>query len=937
MVLASEDIHIFNPEGDLLKTWSLSDRGRYFESIFVNSQGLIYITTGRGNSVIVYDYDGNLIYLWDYQSVGANFNYALDISIDINGFIYISNAWSNNLFKFTSQGELLETYILSTNYFDIDNEFRIYTQTEGGIDVYTLGGSLILNIPGWNTSSIQLFGATDLFIDENYMFVIKRNSVLKFDHNGSWIQSWETLGSENEKIRNARGITVDNVFVYIADNHRIHKFTKTGQWIQSWGTHGSNAGELDHPIGIAVDDNFVYVADSGNYRIHKFTKTGQWIQSWGTHGSNAGELDYPQDIVVDVTYIYVVDSNYLSSNTRRIQKFTKDGTWIQSFGSYGFNEGQFALPRGIDIDLNGNVYVADESGWFNVHKFSSQGSFLGRWSSYGVQPGYMRSAVGIAIFPNVLVGVIEEDGIITIFRPMTVSHPHATISHLSSRYLAPSDVLIARGIGQDSDHTPEITGYRWISDKDGQLATTAVMTRSAATLSPGTHVLSLQVQDSEGLWSEAVSTSIYVDMTPDVAWTMLLYLAGDYADGRQLLRQFQTRLSVLYNSFTNPHVRIVVQLDGPESDDTRRFFLTPGTGNTSPTVTEVSIPEQTMDDPQALAAFLQWGQTAFPAPNYYLAIADHGQAAQGTAWDYTSDLQDDGVKNNSAYLTVHELGQALRMPGVAPVDIIHLDSCSMNLLEVAYELGGQVDYLISSQYLGWNFFAYDRYVDTMGAETQPQTVATAIASRYAQESELYGVPYTISVLNLERTLPTMQALDSLAAELRALINNDPLYRNQIYQVWQQSQRFESTGDYLIDEQDWYVDIVDWASRILVAISNPAVKAHAATLLTELTNTYGFIIASYQSSGNLPPGYAQAAYIDVSEAHGVSIFYPGAYRSSVFDAYINHTLFDFTQDTLWDEFLTAGIAPTPPGTLDPAPDPLTPLQHPTRLYLPFITR
>jgi len=50
--------------------------------------------------------------------------------------------------------------------------------------------------------------------------------------------------------------------------------------------------------------------------------------------------------------------------------------------------------------------------------------------------------------------------------------------------------------------------------------------------------------------------------------------------------------------------------------------------------------------------------------------------------DTASDMIDDGVRNDSAYLTVKELGQALDAPNVAPVDVLHLDACLL------HEFGG---------------------------------------------------------------------------------------------------------------------------------------------------------------------------------------------------------------------------------------------------------
>ncbi len=65
----------------------------------------------------------------------------------------------------------------------------------------------------------------------------------------------------------------------------------------------------------------------------------------------------------------------VDSGNNRVQKFTKDGSHLASFGSAGSDEGQFSSPWGITIDSNGDLFVAD---WGNnrVQKLSAGGTHL---------------------------------------------------------------------------------------------------------------------------------------------------------------------------------------------------------------------------------------------------------------------------------------------------------------------------------------------------------------------------------------------------------------------------------------------------------------------------------------------------------------------------------------------------------------------------------
>jgi hypothetical protein len=398
-------------------------------------------------------------------------------------------------------------------------------------------------------------------------------------------------------------------------------------------------------------------------------------------------------------------------------------------------------------------------------------------------------------------------------------------------------------------------------------------------------------------------------------------------------------LDALRRSFRNTYVRIAIQLDGPGANDTRRMLIAPGTAASPPQITYLDMPEQAMDDPNTLVKFIQWGQDSFPAAHYYLAIANHGQAIQGIAWDTTSDLADDKVLDDSAYLTVRELGQALGDPRVAPIDVLHLDACSMNLLEVAYEVRQRTQVLIASQYLGWSYFAYDEYQGAMGEDTAPDDVARDIAARYAARAGADLHPYTIAALDLRRADPTLRAVDALAAELTALMD-DPGNRALLQRIWHESRKFESNGDYLNSDLDMYMDLLDWASRVQRDVNHPGTRTWAATLIGELTRPQSLIIAGSNRarSNSLPPQYAGGAYIDLTGSNGLSIFYPQRRDTAAFDSYVNDRLFTFTGASRWPDFLVAGLGALPaPGPYERLPGPLAPLGGSPQVFLPLVSR
>ncbi|MFQ3682937.1 PKD domain-containing protein [Roseiflexus sp.] len=203
-------------------------------------------------------------------------------------------------------------------------------------------------------------------------------------------------------------------------------------------------------------------------------------------------------------------------------------------------------------------------------------------------------------------------------------------------------------MGQDSNETSGVAAYQWVSDKDGVIGSSA--TPTVSNLSPGTHAITLRVQDTEDEWSAQVAAkSVYVAPPPEVASTMLLYLSGDYPDptyyslnSALLALAGKNNLGGATGALRNPSIRVAALIDGPASGDTRFVTIEPGTATRPPIYQEVPRGEKAMDNPATLRQFILEGQQTFPAQHYYLAIADHGQGTTGIAWDYTSDRADNG-------------------------------------------------------------------------------------------------------------------------------------------------------------------------------------------------------------------------------------------------------------------------------------------------------
>ena len=90
----------------------------------------------------------------------------------------------------------------------------------------------------------------------------------------------------------------------------------------------------------------------------------------------------------DVTWdragnIFVADGVGKTTGNARVAKFDKDGHFIKSWGSRGSDPGQFNSIRGIVIDAQGNLYVAD-AGNQRIQVFDGDGNVKAQIANIGV-------------------------------------------------------------------------------------------------------------------------------------------------------------------------------------------------------------------------------------------------------------------------------------------------------------------------------------------------------------------------------------------------------------------------------------------------------------------------------------------------------------------------------------------------------------------------
>ena len=134
----------------------------------------------------------------------------------------------------------------------------------------------------------------------------------------------------------------------------------------------SDPGKFNRPSGIAVDSRGnLLVSDTLNHRIQKISRTGEHISSFGTFGSLDGEFNSPWGICLDEKEnLFVAD--HLNN---RVQKFDTNGKHLMTFGNKGTEPELLDHPAGVAVDTDGDIYVTS---WAKnkVNLYDSHGKYL---------------------------------------------------------------------------------------------------------------------------------------------------------------------------------------------------------------------------------------------------------------------------------------------------------------------------------------------------------------------------------------------------------------------------------------------------------------------------------------------------------------------------------------------------------------------------------
>ena len=218
----------------------------------------------------------------------------------------------------------------------------------------------------WNPYAVTLGNAGASFSSPYTVFVNSNNTIFVSNPGSNNIQVWQDYNTTATRIISVMGNNSYGMFV--AANDDIYVNNGAGNRVDKWFGNGtSNLPAMliyGDCFGLFIDTNNTLYCSVGAFHlvgsilIGDMTNTLQLVAGTGCAGSIPECLSSPRGIFVDINYnLYVADRD-----NNRIQKFQsgqRNGSTVAGCGVSGTM--YLNSPTGVVLDQDGYVFIVDSS------------------------------------------------------------------------------------------------------------------------------------------------------------------------------------------------------------------------------------------------------------------------------------------------------------------------------------------------------------------------------------------------------------------------------------------------------------------------------------------------------------------------------------------------------------------------------------------------
>ncbi len=183
----SGEILKYTTDGELLSTFSGDSNTRY-GPLAVDANNILYALNDDEEGLVKLDADGNeLLRVPDLiSSVDKDdFSFSVNVAVDGTGQIYVTSGFGNKVYLFDSEGRYVDRFgeegtepgqLSSPGAIAVDGRGRIFVDTFGGISVFNASGAYLGDLPRDYTKGAVFGIAVDL---EGHIYSITNQGIVQ--------------------------------------------------------------------------------------------------------------------------------------------------------------------------------------------------------------------------------------------------------------------------------------------------------------------------------------------------------------------------------------------------------------------------------------------------------------------------------------------------------------------------------------------------------------------------------------------------------------------------------------------------------------------------------------------------------------------------------------------------------------------------------------
>jgi DNA-binding beta-propeller fold protein YncE len=243
----------------------------------------------KADPIVVFDSTGRYLRSWGKGMFGNPHG----IRIDREGNVWCVDNGNQQVYKFTRDGQLLQTW---------------GTKGVTGSDANTFGRPTDIT---WDSQG-------NFYVSDGY----GNTRVVKFDKNGKYVTAWGTAGEGPSQFRVVHSIAADSrdrLYVSDRENNRIQIFDTSGNLLKIWTHLGATQGIFITP----KDEMWIITHRNNTENITYDTLAGQIMKIDLESGKVLGAMESPGHQIT----VTPDGAIYIGSLTGNVFKWSPGGNW----------------------------------------------------------------------------------------------------------------------------------------------------------------------------------------------------------------------------------------------------------------------------------------------------------------------------------------------------------------------------------------------------------------------------------------------------------------------------------------------------------------------------------------------------------------------------------------------------------------------------------